>query len=169
MPTPVSVRHLIGAIAVAATSASVFAPGAPAQVAADTPPLVSGAPHQIFSADDLRWHDDPEFPGLKSAVLFGVVSNSTPYTYRLWAPGEDGGYVGLHSHDRTEFITVLAGVLYHATEDGDRSTAERCEPGCFLIVPGGGSHQGWLEAGTILQIHGRGPIDARHLDEARTP
>jgi mannose-6-phosphate isomerase-like protein (cupin superfamily) len=165
MPTPVSVRHLVGAIAMAAASASVLAPGAPAQVVADnTPPHATGAPHQMFVPGDLQWHDDPEFPGLKSAVLFGVVSNSAPYTYRLWAPGEDGGHVSLHSHDRTEFITVLAGTLYHTTEDGDRSSAERCEPGCFLIVPSGGSHQGWLEAGTILQIHGRGPIDARHLD-----
>lgn len=118
-------------------------------------------PYQMFHPDGLDWHDNPEFPGLKSAFLYGIVSNSAPYTYRLWAREE--GYVGLHSHGRTEFITVLSGVLYHATGDGDRSSATRCEVGCFMVVPVGGSHQGWLEAGTILQIHGLGPIDAEHL------
>lgn len=162
------VRHSIGAIAVTAAAASILAAAAPAQVATDLASRVGSAPHQLFLPGELSWHDDPEFPGLKSAVLFGVVSNSVPYTYRLWASGEGGGHVGLHSHDRTEFITVLAGVLYHASEEGDRSTAERCEAGCFLVVPAGGSHQGWLEPGTILQIHGRGPIGARYLDEPGT-
>lgn len=124
---------------------------------------VGDAPYQVTEDDQLSWHVDPEFPQLESAVLYGVVGNSVPYTYRLRATRD--GHVSLHSHEKTEFITVLAGTLYHATGNQDRSAARRCTPGCFIVVPAGGSHQGWLTPGTILQIHGRGPIDARHLNQ----
>ena len=139
----------------------------PAAVRAQTVETPTGtqaggdAPYQVTDVEHLSWHVDPEFPQLESAVLYGVVSNAAPYTYRLRATRD--GHVTLHSHERTEFITVLAGTLYHATGNEDRSSARRCTAGCFIVIPAGGSHQGWLTAGTMLQVHGLGPIDAQHL------
>jgi hypothetical protein len=134
------------------------APGAPAgeSVRASTGPGVRSV--QVIPPEGLRWQHDAEFPELNRALLYGTQTEAEPYVYRLraYAPAR----IPLHTHARTEYVTVLKGTLHHAPEGAARASARACGPGCFVVVPPGEGHQGWLEAGTVLQVHGVGPTEA---------
>lgn len=115
-------------------------------------------PIQVTEPAALHWQHDAEFPDLDRALLYGTQTSAEPYVYRLraYAPAR----LPLHAHARTEYITVLQGTLHHAPEGETRASARACAAGCFVVVPPGQAHQGWLEAGTVLQVHGVGPTEA---------
>lgn len=115
----------------------------------------------MTQAGDLEWQADPEFPELDRAPLYGSMIFAEPYVYRLRANASV--HMPLHGHERREHITVLQGRMHHALEGGTRETADTCGPGCFIVLPVGQRHQVWLEAGTILQVHGVGPTEARTI------
>lgn len=157
-----SVRYplVITAIGLALTLAATSA--ATAQTASPSNTL----PHQaVVVVDDLSWTSDPEFGELDYAVVYGNVRSAQPYVYRLRANAP--ATLPLHTHGRSEYITVLSGTLHHAPEGAARSSARSCEDGCFILIPAGRGHQAWLEAGTVLQIHGTGPV--RALWHSATP
>lgn len=113
---------------------------------------------QVVDAGELRWQPDPEFPELDHAPVQGDLRTAGPYVYRLRAnaPAE----LPLHTHERTEYVTVLRGTLHHVPEGGDRADARSCGEGCFLMIPAGRHHHAWLESGSMLQVHGTGPVEA---------
>lgn len=132
------------------------APPLAAQEAAST----SGPTVTVIEADALRWRPDPEFPELDHATVHGDLRTPGPYAYRLRAnaPAE----LPLHTHSRSEYVTVLRGTLHHVPEGGERADARSCGAGCFIALPSGREHRAWLEPGTVLQVHGIGPVEA-HL------
>lgn len=149
-------------VAAAALAAAVTGAGAAQETSS---PSVRS--YQAVVPDALEWQNHPEFPELDRAVLYGSLVFAEPYVYRLraYAPAR----LPLHGHARTEYITVLKGRLHHAPEDRTRASAETCGPGCFVVVPGGQRHQAWLEAGTVVQVHGVGPTEARGPDRSSPP
>ena len=116
------------------------------------------SPVTVVEVEGLRWQPDPEFPELDHATVHGNLRTASPYVYRLRAnaPAE----LPLHTHSRSEYVTVLRGTLHHVPEGGDRADARTCGAGCFVVLPSGRSHRAWLETGTVLQIHGIGPVEA---------
>ena len=108
--------------------------------------------------DQLRWILDPEFPELDHAVVSGDLRSAGPFVYRLRANAPAA--LPLHTHGKTEYVTVLRGLLHHAPEGAGRDAAVACGPGCFIVIPAGRGHQAWLETGTVIQIHGIGPVEA---------
>ena len=149
---PVRLTLTAAAALVALTTAG--AADAAAQETASAP----ARPYNVVKSEDLSWTLDPEFYQLDHAVVMGNLRAAEPYVYRLRAnaPAE----LPLHTHGRTEYVTVLRGTLHHAPEGADRSAARPCGEGCFIVIPAGRGHQAWLEPGTVLQIHGTGPVEA---------
>lgn len=149
---------LIPTLTAACLSPAILSPGVSAQES-DGP---SARSIQVTPSDVLHWQEDAEFHELHRAPLYGNQISAEPYVYRLraYAPAR----FPLHAHQRTEYITILQGTLHHAPAGGTRASAEACGAGCFIVIPPGQEHQGWLEPGTILQIHGVGPTEAHSPD-----
>lgn len=129
-------------------------------------PTTPALPYHLVTEDDLVWRIDPEFHQLDHTVVFGDPSSSGRYVYRLRANAPAA--LSLHSHEKSEYVTVLRGTLEHAPEGASRNAARSCGAGCFVVIPAGRGHQGWLAAGTVLQIHGVGPVEA-HTHPADPP
>lgn len=120
-------------------------------------------PYHVVTDSELSWRIDPEFPELDHAVLYGNLDLGGPYVYRLRANGP--ATIPLHTHGKSEYVTVLRGSVEYAQEGSDRSEAHSCVEGCFLVIPAGRGHQAWLSSGTVLQIHGTGPVEAHEPTE----
>src|SRR5437879_6553814 len=55
----------------------------------------------------IEWRDNPNNPGVKSAVLYGDPTKPGPYVVRVkWLPGNMSRP---HSHPNDRFIVVLSG------------------------------------------------------------
>lgn len=152
-------RRIHVAFAMMGPTLLLAAPALPAQEA----PPASGPSVTVIEVDGLSWRPDPEFPELDHATVHGDLRTAGPYVYRLRAnaPAE----LPLHTHSRSEYVTVLRGTLHHVPEGGERADARSCGAGCFVALPPGRGHRAWLETGTVLQVHGIGPVEA-HLPSA---
>lgn len=139
------------------STASAQEPGTSSTVA-------PAAPYRFLVPGDLEWVPEADMPGLALAMVSGSRRSAEPYVYRLRADGETT--IAMHTHTRTEYLTVLEGAFHYAPDTETRGTARRCGPGCFLAVPPGRGHQGWLEAGTVIQVHGIGPIETHSRPRA---
>lgn len=117
----------------------------------------SAAPYRFLVPGDLEWVPEADLSGIAVAMVAGSRRSAEPYVYRLRADEETP--IAMHTHTRAEYLTVLEGAFHYAPDTETRGTARRCGPGCFLAVPPGRGHQGWLEAGTVIQVHGIGPIE----------
>lgn len=152
---------VVPAFAAGLLAAGLLAPA----LAQDEATAAHVQPETMTAAGELAWRPDPDFPELDRAVLRGSPRFAEPYVYRMraYAPAR----LPLHAHPRTVYVTVLQGTLLHGREGEAREQARICGSGCFLTIPAGRAHQGWLEAGTVVQVHGAGPAESVPVESAR--
>src|SRR5207245_9640832 len=121
-----------------------------------------------------EWRDNPNNPGVKSAVLYGDPTKPGPYVVRVkWLPGNMSRP---HSHPNDRFIVVLSGTWWAGT--GEKFDPENTIPmpaGSFVTHFGGKVHyDGAKDEEAVLQIHGKGPatttyVHAGHRERAIRP
>jgi len=72
----------------------------------------------------IEWRDNPNNPGVKSAVLYGDPTKPGPYVVRVkWLPGNMSRP---HSHPNDRFIVVLSGTWWAGT--GEKFAPENTIP-----------------------------------------
>src|SRR2546430_9500915 len=76
----------------------------------------------------IEWRDNPNNPGVKSAVLYGDPTKPGPYVVRVkWLPGNMSRP---HSHPNDRFIVVLSGTWW-------AGTGEKFDPENTIPMPAG--------------------------------
>jgi hypothetical protein len=141
---------LLGLTTVVATASSRAATIDPAAMAYTLPTVI-------------EWRDNPNNPGVKSAVLYGDPAKPGPYVVRVkWLPGNMSRP---HSHPNDRFIVVLSGTWWAGT--GEKFDPENTIPmpaGSFVTHFGGKVHyDGAKDEEAILQIHGMGPATTTYV------
>ena len=111
----------------------------------------------------IEWRDNPNNPGVKSAVLYGDPTKPGPYVVRVkWLPGNMSRP---HSHPNDRFIVVLSGTWWAGT--GEKFDPENTIPmpaGSFVTHFGGKVHyDGAKDEEAVLQIHGMGPATTTYV------
>ena len=111
----------------------------------------------------IEWRDNPNNPGVKSAVLYGDPTKPGPYVVRVkWLPGNMSRP---HSHPNDRFIVVLSGTWWAGT--GEKFDPENTIPmpaGSFVTHFGAKVHyDGAKDEEAILQIHGMGPATTTYV------
>lgn len=111
----------------------------------------------------IEWRDNPNNPGVKSAVLYGDPTKPGPYVVRVkWLPGNMSRP---HSHPNDRFIVVLSGTWWAGT--GEKFDPENTIPmpaGSFVTHFGGKIHyDGAKDEEAVLQIHGMGPATTTYV------
>jgi hypothetical protein len=110
--------------------------------------------------DQIPWKDNPENPGVKSAVLAGDPSK--PGLYVVMTKWLAGHMSHPHFHPNDRFITVLSGTWWMGT--GTKFDPESTVPvtaGTFVTHYAKQVHyDGAKEGDTVLLIVGEGPATA---------
>jgi hypothetical protein len=106
---------------------------------------------------DLKWNENPIYPGLKNAVLYGDPSKPGPYAVRNKFSA--GTFSRPHFHPNDRYILVLSGTWWVGT--GDKFDPESTKPmpaGSFVVHYGGKVHyDGAKNEDCELLIYGTGP------------
>jgi len=72
-----------------------------------------------------------------------------------------------HWHSQTENLTVLSGTLYIGAGDKvDARHAHVVKAGGFHVVPAKVHHYAFTKAPTVIQSHGKGPLDITYVNPA---
>ena len=124
----------------------------------------------IFAAADIQWQEAPKSlpPGATVAVLEGDPNKDGFFLMCVKMP--DGYKVPLHTHGKTERVTVLAGTMNLMMGDHPSAKdAKKMTVGAFGFWPAGMKHAAWMEGETILQVHGIGPWDITYVDPKDDP
>jgi len=120
--------------------------------------------------DGIAWKDGPpSLPkGAKIAVLEGDPSKEGPFVFRVKAP--DGYRIPVHTHPKTERVTVISGTFHIGM--GDRFDKDATEPmtaGTYGYWEAGMKHFVWIEGETIVQFHGEGPWKIEYVNPDDDP
>lgn len=120
----------------------------------------------IFAADDVTWAPGPpSLPkGASIAVLEGDPTQEGPFVFRVKAP--DGYRIPLHTHPKTERVTVISGTFHLAMGD---MPAQAMPAGTYGHWPAGMKHHVWVEGETVVQFHGEGPWTINYVNPADDP
>jgi quercetin dioxygenase-like cupin family protein len=106
--------------------------------------------------------------GAEIAVLAGDPHAEGAFVLRLKFP--PGYEVPAHTHSGDELITVISGTFNVGHGEAlDRTATLPLPAGGFVEMPAGHPHFAWVDAETIVQIHGSGPFDIQYLDPADDP
>ncbi|MGI8602037.1 MAG: cupin domain-containing protein [Verrucomicrobiales bacterium] len=139
-------------------------------------PISGQAPHEempgarLYSAGEIKWEAAPPSlpPGAKVAVLEGDPAKEGPFVMRVLLP--DRYRVPLHTHPKTERVTVISGTFKIAMGDQpDLSKPQTMKAGAFGFWPAGMKHTAWAEGETIIQVHGVGPWAINYVNPADDP
>ena len=119
-----------------------------------------------FPADEIKWvPGPPSLPkGASIAVLEGDPSKKGPFLFRVKAP--DGYRIPLHTHPKTERVTVISGTFHIQMDD---EPARAMPVGTYGHWPAGMRHHVWVEGETIVQFHGDGPWEIQYVNPADDP
>jgi mannose-6-phosphate isomerase-like protein (cupin superfamily) len=151
-----------------ASALLVLAPAARADDAAKS--RVTGKGEPVFvNANEIKWGEPPpDLPkGAQLAVLYGDPSKSGLFTLRLKLP--DGYKIPPHWHTQDEQLTIVSGTFVLHMGDTMRSDAHTLEAGAFHFLPSKMHHAAEVKGETVVQIHGKGPIDIHYLNPADNP
>jgi rhodanese-related sulfurtransferase/quercetin dioxygenase-like cupin family protein len=120
----------------------------------------------LFRAEDIKWVDGPpSLPkGASIAVLEGDPAKEGPFVFRVKAP--DGYRIPLHTHPKTERVTVVSGTFHIRMEDNE---AQVMPAGAYGHWPAGMKHLVWVEGETVIQFHGEGPWTINYVHPADDP
>ena len=112
---------------------------------------------------DLKWNENPIYPGLKNAVLYGDPSKPGPYAVRNRFSA--GAFSRPHFHPNDRYILVLSGTWWVGTGDKfDPESTKPMPPGSFVVHYGGKVHyDGAKNEDCELLIYGTGPGTATRV------
>jgi len=100
-------------------------------------------------------------PGVLTTVLAGIPeADGSPFVvlYRTAVPM----VMRTEPHARERHVTVLNGSLELGVGDTpDDTSLATLGPGSYAVIPGGVPHVMRCTSGSIVQIHGVGPFDAK--------
>lgn len=124
----------------------------------------------LIPTDKLEWKDAPaSLPkGAKIAVLEGDPSKEGPFVFRVKVP--DGYKVPVHTHPKTERVTVISGTLNVGMGDEFEAKATSAMPaGTYGYWEAGMKHFDWVKGETIVQFHGMGPWSIKYVNPDDDP
>ncbi|MDP2246788.1 MAG: cupin domain-containing protein [Nitrosomonadales bacterium] len=125
---------------------------------------------QSFTADTIKWNDEPILPkGAKSALLVGDPSKAGVFIAWLRFPANYP--IPPHTHPFTEVITVLKGKLGNGMgEKFDKTNGEMLNTGDSFVLPAGHAHYVWTtDEETIVELIATGPWDITYTNPADDP
>lgn len=125
---------------------------------------------RLNHADEIEWVDGPpSLPkGAQFAVLEGNATKEGPFVFRVKIP--DGYRIPVHTHPKTERVTVISGAFHIGMGDKfDKDAAEPLKPGTYGYWKAGMKHFVWIEGETIVQFHGDGPWKIEYVNPADDP
>lgn len=125
----------------------------------------SGA--RVIRPNDLTWRTVPGYPpGYERAVLEGNLRRG-PHTYRVRLPAHFRAKP--HTHPSVEHVTILRGTWYLGFGNSfDEEHMQALEAGSFVLIPAGVPHYSMTAGdGTVVQIHGSGPVTITYVSEDR--
>jgi quercetin dioxygenase-like cupin family protein len=120
--------------------------------------------------DEIEWTDGPpSLPkGAQIAVLEGDPTNEGPFVFRVKVP--DGYRIPVHTHPKTERVTVISGTFHIGMGDTfDKDAAKPMQAGTYGYWEAGMRHFVWIEGETIVQFHGEGPWKIEYVNPADDP
>src|SRR6202049_3775124 len=131
----------------------------------------STAHKNAFTPDQIQYGPAPAFlpPGASLAVLEGNPMGATgDYTVRLKMP--DGYKVAPHWHPKRENVTVISGTLKVGMGDKfDESKMMSFPAASFAYLDPSMHHYAMASGETVLQIHGRAPLQINYIDPNDDP
>jgi quercetin dioxygenase-like cupin family protein len=85
---------------------------------------------RVLAAEDIEWVEDPQLPGVRSAVLWGDPNSGKEHALLRRFPA---GYAPPpHSHPSTESVVMIAGHIVVEHEGGERRVLG---PGSYSQIP----------------------------------
>ncbi len=111
----------------------------------------------------------PSLPrGAQIAVLEGDPSKEGPFVFRVKVP--DGYRIPVHTHPKSERITVITGTFNIGMGDKFDPNATKPMPtGTYGFWKAGMKHFVWIKGETIVQFHGDGPWKIEYVNPADDP
>lgn len=125
---------------------------------------------QVYSQESIEWKPGPPSlpPGAKIAVLEGDPTKAGPFVFRVKVP--DGYRIPVHTHPKTERVTVIAGTFHIGMGDKFDQKATKAMPaGTYGYWKAGMKHFVWVTGETIVQFHGEGPWVINDVDPSDDP
>jgi hypothetical protein len=118
---------------------------------------------------DLKWTDETSLPpGAKVAVIEGQQTKQPQYTLRIKFPAEYK--VPAHWHPAIERVTVISGTFNLGMGDKlDTEKTKALTPGSIAIIQPLTNHFAWTSEETVIQLHGRGPLDIHYVNPEDDP
>ena len=125
-----------------------------------------------FTPDAIEWGPAPPFiqPGAQLAIMEGdPLAKSGDYTVRLKLP--DGYRIAPHWHPERENVTVMSGTLKLGMGDKfDEAKMMSLPTGSFGYLDPDMHHYAMSGEGeTVVQIHGKSPVQFNYVDPADDP
>ena len=107
---------------------------------------------------DLKWTDSKEYPGLKTAILYGDPTKPGPYAVRNRFP--PGVMSRPHSHSSDRFVVVVSGTWWMGTgEKFDPASTKAAPTGSTAVHFAGKVHyDGAKDEACEVIIYGIGPV-----------
>lgn len=125
---------------------------------------------QVHSPTKIVWKDGPaSLPkGAQIAVLEGDPAKEGPFVFRVKVP--DGYRIPLHTHPKTERVTVIQGTFNIGMGDKvDDSKSTAMPTGTYGYWAAGMKHFVSVKGETIVQFHGEGPWVINYVDPKDDP
>lgn len=112
---------------------------------------------ETFVPPDLAWEDNPDVPGVQSAIGVGDPTGTELYT--MFGKMDEDVRFPAHTHPDARLTTVLSGTMYYGVgESFDGARLEAYPAGSVVYTPPNTPHVMWAKDGeTIMQETGHGP------------
>ena len=105
-----------------------------------------GGSAMLIPADDVKWIDAPQFPGVKMAVVQGDASKGPHHAFVKLPAGFSAP---LHHHSADHYATVLSGTVVFTVDGQDH----RLPAGSYFSFTGKKIHMTKCEAGSDCVIY----------------
>lgn len=125
---------------------------------------------KTYPLNTIQWKaGPPSLPaGAQIAVLEGDPTKEGPFVFRVKVP--DGYRIPVHTHPKTERVTVIAGIFNIGMGDKFDPHATKPMPaGTYGYWKAGMKHFVWVKGETIVQFHGEGPWTIHYVDPKDDP
>lgn len=125
---------------------------------------------EIFPINKIEWKPGPSSlpKGAQIAVLEGDPSKEGPFVFRVKVP--DGYRIPLHTHPKTERVTVISGTFNIGMGDMVDDMATRAMPaGTYGYWEAGMKHFVRATGETVVQFHGMGPWSINYVNPKDDP
>ena len=125
---------------------------------------------ELFPIDKIEWKSGPpSLPkGAQIAVLEGDPTKEGPFVFRVKAP--DGYRIPVHTHPKTERVTVISGTFNIGMGDKfDQKATQAMPAGTYGFWEAGMKHFVWTKGETVVQFHGMGPWTINYVNPDDDP